>query len=639
MNVSSTKSFLIHFILLFSSNYYRHYKGALSNFALAQEQAEVEQEPQLYVVDLDVNYKSSTPYTEYSYDELNQVTRFTAKPGFLINGIFKGDKFISEAENYQYYSKVMIYYGRDGGRKLTALLPYEPEPDDVPRATHISELPPPQLIMLNTKLRESTQQIKYSYDQYFNVDRFTCKPGFLIYKVVRGDRTIAQVTDEKYYDRVVIHTGSDGKRKLTVLYPGEKEPPEIPQPGSEPQPVQLQPVQLDVLLKQETEYYKYKYDMFNDLERFTAKPGFVFAIVMKGEKLVTQVTDQRYFDRVLIYKDENGKKRMTTMFPGEEELVSINLREKQSSDEFTYKYTEATDRHKFTCNEGFLVYRVMKGDQFITQVEDNNYYDRVIIERDPAGGKMLTLLYPNDPDVNDPDEPYPAYKIAKGLIRAETEIGVDLADAALQRLPGVTVTKQPTRDPVHIDLDIFRECDLYQVKNNSFQGIYTITARPGYGFKEVRHAADTIWNFDECTKSVDHPHKILMKESWGEKHVAIIFDDDYFVYRRPGKNQPWQDLSARRYDLKRIRFYKGDPNNLDSLVPLERHEYTVGTRYITIGYTFNPGVECSEIRYDKNVMWRYVNKFPKALHLNVRLNTFVIIFSRTNYVVLDVPPP
>ncbi|UKJ90585.2 hypothetical protein MACJ_001519 [Theileria orientalis] len=637
MNVSSRKSFLIHFVLLFCSNYYRHYKGWLSNFALAQD--EEIGEPQLWVVDLDVKHKSSTEYTEYTYDQLNQVERFTAKRGFLINGIFKGEKFISEASNHQYFSSVLIYTGSDGGRKLTALLPHEPEPADVPRATDPSQVPPPQLIMINVKNKRPTDQVKYKYDQNHDVDRFTCKPGFLIYKVVRGERTVTEVTDEKYYDRVILHRGANGKKKLTVLYPGEPEPPEIPQPGYVPPPVQVQLVELDVMLKQETQYYKYKFDLMNDIERFTAKTGFVFSRIVKGEKLVAEVQDMRYYDRVLIYRDENGKKRMTTMFPGEEELVVLNLKDKQTTDEFTYKYTQETDRQKFTCNEGFLIYKVIKGDTLVTQVADNNYYDRVIIERDPAGGRMLTLLYPNDPDVRDPEEPYPPFKIAKGLIPAETEIGVDLADAALQRLPGVTVTKQPTRDPVHIDLDIYKECDLYHVKNDTFQGISTITARPGYGFKEVRHAADTIWNFDECTKSVDHPHKILMKESGGEKHVAIVFDNDYFVFRRPGKHQPWQDLSDRRYDLRSIRFFKGNPNNLDSLVPLERHDYTVGTRYITIEYKFNPGVECTEIRYDKHVMWRYVNKFPKALHLNVRLNTFVMVFSRTNYVVLNVPPP
>ncbi|UKK01884.2 hypothetical protein MACK_001237 [Theileria orientalis] len=636
MNVSFRKSFFIHFILLFCGNYYRYYKGSLNNFVLAEQP---QPEPQLWVVDLDVKHKASTEYTEYSYDALNKVERFIAKPGYLINGIFKDDRFICEAENYQYFQQVMIYPGSDGKRKLTSLLPHEPEPEDVPRATDVSQLPPAQLIAVNVKSKRATDQLKYTYDEVHDVDRFICRPGFLIYKVLKGEKLVTEVYDEKYYDRIIIHLGLDGKRKLTVLYPGEPEPSEVPQPGAVQPQVEVQLVELDVLLKAETEYYKYKFDLANDIERFTAKPGFVFARIMKGDKFVTEVLDQRYFDRVLIYKDENGKKRMTTMFPGEEELVVLNLKDKRTTDEFTFKYTQATDRQKFTCNEGFLIYKVIKGDSVITQVTDDNYYDRVIIERDPAGGRMLTLLYPNDPDVNDPEEPFPAFKIAKGLIPAERELGVDLADAGLPRMPGVIVTKQPTKDPVHIDLDIYKECDLYHVKKNSFQGIYTITARPGFGFKEVRHAADTIWNFDECRKSVDHPHKIIMKESGSEKHVAIVFDNDYFVFRRPGKHQPWQDLSDRRYDLRRLKFFKGNPNNLDSLVPLDRHEYTVGTRYITIEYKFNPGVQCTEIRYDKHVMWRYVNKFPQALHLNLRLNTFVIVFNVTTYVVLDVPPP
>ncbi|BAM40726.1 uncharacterized protein TOT_020000981 [Theileria orientalis strain Shintoku] len=258
--------------------------------------------------------------------------------------------------------------------------------------------------------RESTSEIIYNVE-FDGAETFVCRKGYVIREVWKRDKLLWKYEKDAYPDKVYIITGSDGKRTANVRYPYDE-----------------LVVEVDLSVKQSNDWVIYqRYDQ-EDIDLFICKTGYLISKVKKGQAVVWQWQQGLdYPNRVIIHKDEHGKKMATVKFPGDEHILLIlDVAVRQSTNEVDY----VKDQHgidAFIPKPGYRIHRVVKNGKFVWECQDGIYPDRINIVYDENGRPIARFKFPDavpeaappvaapPPEVAPPPPPPPEIKERSGM--------------------------------------------------------------------------------------------------------------------------------------------------------------------------------------------------------------------------------
>ncbi|BAM42467.1 uncharacterized protein TOT_040000834 [Theileria orientalis strain Shintoku] len=289
--------------------------------------AQSSQSAQVQYIDVNLKLQQSTDYVDYYYYTTEDVHRFVCKTGYLIRKLMKDDKLIFEYQQ-GHPDRAIIFKDENGKSAVRGLAPgtVDPkEPTYIPssqgndqqtvaqpqKAQQPDQSTPqsqqstsqPQLIELELNNRQSTDQILYEKNESKEWERYTCKPGYLINKVLKNGKVAGEAQNNKYFNRAVV-SGPKGERQLTSLLPDDIDKT-------------CEAFELELNTRQTTDKYIYKKDQATNREKYTCKSGYLISKVLKNNQVISQPEQNDYFDRAIVYIDDQGKKQLKTLFPGD----------------------------------------------------------------------------------------------------------------------------------------------------------------------------------------------------------------------------------------------------------------------------------------------------------------------------------
>ncbi|UKJ89386.2 methionyl aminopeptidase [Theileria orientalis] len=442
-----------------------------------------------------------------------------------------------------------------------------------------------QYIDLNVKLQQSTDQVDYYYYQNEDVHKFVCKRGYLIRKLMKNEKLIFEYSKD-HPDRAIIFKDDEGKPSVRGLAPGTtdpKEPTYLPQdnqqdqghaqqpkaqPQTQPQKAQPQPqqngaqpeiIELELNNRQTTNQIIYEKNEAKEYERYTCKPGFLISKVLKNRKVAGQAENNNYFNRAIV-SGPSGQRQLFLLLPGDidktAETFDLELNDRQSTDQYIYK-KNAENREKYTCKSGYLISKVLKNGNVVSQPEKDDYYDRAIVYLDAEGKKQLKALFPGDIDQGDSDEPTAIHTILSLMGAAtssqasvqvkpagtpeQVESGIEedqhqtpiKASAAASQQPKAPVTPKPQSAPtpkpqsadsgkagstprtgVRLDITKTQSSEAYTYKKSG--NINTFKPADNYGFHMVKIGDLVLWESEDpnnYSKRVDYSTNSFTKIS------------------------------------------------------------------------------------------------------------------------------
>ncbi|UKK01655.2 hypothetical protein MACK_002473 [Theileria orientalis] len=314
-------------------------------------------------------------------------------------------------------------------------------------------------IEVDVSQRESTSEYIYNVE-FDGAETFVCRKGYVIREVWKGEKKIwtyevGQRPDNAYPDKVFITRDENNKRILNVRYPYDELVVEV---------------QLET--KESNQWVIYQFNQKEDTELFICKTGFLIDKVWKGKHLVWEWKEGLdYPNRVIIAKNEQGKKMATVRFPGDELiLLEIDVAVLQSTNEVDYVKDEA-GIDAFIPKPGYLIHRVVKNGRFVWECEDGVYPHRINIVYDDQGRPIARFKFPEikpegEPTVAEPPPPPPP--------------------------------KEPDREPVQLDLMVKQPTQYYNYLDDGNVGTYT--PYKDLGFNSIVKKGVQIWSTTDKRK-------------------------------------------------------------------------------------------------------------------------------------------
>ncbi|BAM40484.1 uncharacterized protein TOT_020000740 [Theileria orientalis strain Shintoku] len=193
-----------------------------------------------------------------------------------------------------------------------------------------------------------------------------------------------------------------------------------------PNDFEYQLLELDVKVKHTDQYVTYKKNPRTEREKYTSKPGYLFCRIVKGDQLIAQVENERYFDRVILYKDQSGNRNMRCLFPGDtdnedpdeplpsiesdssdNQMALVDISNQFSTDQVQYIYNHSNQSYTFTAKHGYVISRVTKGDRLLWDSRDycNVCAISVYVGLNEAGEKVFRVYFPGQPPKFSPQVP------------------------------------------------------------------------------------------------------------------------------------------------------------------------------------------------------------------------------------------
>ncbi|UKK01518.2 hypothetical protein MACK_002334 [Theileria orientalis] len=228
------------------------------------------------------------------------------------------------------------------------------------------------------------------------------------------------------------------------------------------------------------------YNQSDDITVFTPNQGYLIDKVTKRGAVLWDAKNYGnvYGSKVFVGAGEEGNKVFRVYFPqplqpehleppkrlepetGKPRLVTLDIRNKKSTQEVKYKYDEKHSTHIFTPNKGYLIHDVMRKGKLMWVCENGVYPEKVLIFPDKKGELILRFKFPKVDDT--PEEPF------------ETD----------HRL-------------IDLDLDNTRPNPMYSITYTGFDGEYGIIyeAKSVYKFKSIIDGTKMVWcamGKDDC---------------------------------------------------------------------------------------------------------------------------------------------
>ncbi|UVC50252.1 hypothetical protein MACK_004128 [Theileria orientalis] len=173
-------------------------------------QPQPQQRPdQIQLIELELNNRQTTDQILYEINEEKEFERYTCLPGFLISRIIKNGMVVREPEKNDLFNRAVVS-GPKGQKKLAALLPGDIDKTSVAFELELGD-------------KQTTEYYIYKIDTATSREKFTCKSGFLISKVLKRGNAVAQPEKGDYFDRAVIYLDKQGKKQLKTLFPGDND--------------------------------------------------------------------------------------------------------------------------------------------------------------------------------------------------------------------------------------------------------------------------------------------------------------------------------------------------------------------------------------------------------------------------------
>ncbi|UVC49997.1 hypothetical protein MACK_003620 [Theileria orientalis] len=168
------------------------------------------------------------------------------------------------------------------------------------------------LIELDIHFKQTDHYVTYKKDPRTEREKFTCKPGYLVCRVVKNGHLIAEARNEQYFDRVIIYKDQAGNKNLRCMFPGniDEEDPDELLPG---------PILIAVDIKNfsSSPELAHAYNEFDGSHTFTANQGYLIDKVTKRDRVLW---DANYYGSecaisVYVGLNELGEKIFRVNFP------------------------------------------------------------------------------------------------------------------------------------------------------------------------------------------------------------------------------------------------------------------------------------------------------------------------------------
>ncbi|UKK02461.2 hypothetical protein MACK_002554 [Theileria orientalis] len=349
----------------------------------------------------------------YQRDDINYGDIYTAVTPNVIFKIIDHNQVLWKAKDSNYPYKVFIGDEVNNERHIQVYFPSVSSEDH-------DYTPPTQpefqftLLEMDIKVKKTDQYVIYKKDVMNEREKFTCKPGYLIYKVYSGLKLVTTAANHKYFDRVVIYKDEFGNKNLQGLVPGQIDEgdPDEPLPVFTPPDADFTLLQSEVLDHQNhllyvnlknkisTRFVTYEADVANNVDIFTAKEPYRFALVMNGNSRAWKYKNGDHPNQVFVFMDEKGSPflrlgfpRVVSRFP-KPTLITLDVRNSESNHEFSYEYDASAETKIFRPKPGFLIDKVMKGTTLMWKCENFIYPEKVMIIPDENGERALRLEFP-----------------------------------------------------------------------------------------------------------------------------------------------------------------------------------------------------------------------------------------------------
>ncbi|EAN32287.1 hypothetical protein TpMuguga_02g00001 [Theileria parva strain Muguga] len=170
-----------------------------------------------------------------------------------------------------------------------------------------------------------------------------------------------------------------------------------------------------------------------------------------------------------------------------------------------------------------------------------------------------------------------------------------------------------------VTLDINKTSSTNDFEYSKSDNYRTYTPKPGKSFSKIVKKKKDIW-----TSQNNHAVKVVLIGSGKTpKHLVILLTTRNFVLLyKTGKNKPWEDITSKRHDVSKLKFFGDNNTELKS----SDYEITIVNKFLN--YTFNDGVKCLTVNLGDNVVWSHSDhsnfKEIKAFSLDLYLNNFFV---------------
>ncbi|UKK01691.2 hypothetical protein MACK_001044 [Theileria orientalis] len=374
---------------------------------------------------VDINSRASTNEVIYKhYQELN-AEKYMCKPGYLINKVLINGNILKSYDG-DYPNRAIILKDANGEPILRMLKPGDQDDDEPFDESDSSPTGAPglQFTSVDINSRASTNEVIYKHYQALNAEKYLCKPGYLINKVLINGN-ILKSYDGDYPNRAIILKDANGEPILRMLKPGDQDDDE-PFDESDSSPTGapgLQFTSVDINSRASTNEVIYKHYQALNAEKYLCKPGYLINKVLINGNILKSY-DGDYPNRAIILKDANGEPILRMLKPGDQDddepfdesdpppspaapalggtkFTTVDINVKQSTPTIDYFVYPEVNKERFVCKSGYLLSELLiNGNSFRKFTE--NHPDRALILPDPSGEPTLRLLHPGEVD---PDEP------------------------------------------------------------------------------------------------------------------------------------------------------------------------------------------------------------------------------------------
>ncbi|UVC49905.1 hypothetical protein MACK_003523 [Theileria orientalis] len=246
-------------------------------------------------------------------------------------------------------------------------------------------------------------------------------------------------------------------------------------------------------------------------------------------------------------------------------LISVNINERESTDEVCYQYNELNDTHTFTPNHGCLIKKVIKGTRVLWDSKDFDYQygTHVFVGVNEHSEPVFRVYFPRPEIVVDPQELDPKL------------VSVDLKQKHSNRF--------------------------FSYKYDKKLQTHTFTPNPPYVFYRATKGDHVIWRHE----SGEYPERLLIvPDEYGHSMLRVQFPESD-VKMTGGEIEVSDPLEG----IEIITEGSRNPN--------DSSKYTVKTDKNVSLFRFNDGVKCTEVRYMGQKVWSHrdfgYEEYPQSI--------------------------
>ncbi|EAN33086.1 hypothetical protein TpMuguga_02g00802 [Theileria parva strain Muguga] len=201
----------------------------------------------------------------------------------------------------------------------------------------------------------------------------------------------------------------------------------------------------------------------------------------------------------------------------------------------------------------------------------------------------------------------------KPVVKEEAVTKVTAAPVAKgEPTPITTVSKS-------INLDIKATEGTNQFDFNEDNNVKTFSGKDDCVFDKVSEGNTLVW---DCKDGVSGTMVRSKKFTNGDIFLVILLEDDMFQLFQKLAGKKWSDVTADRFDLKKLKFFG------ESDTELKSSDYKVNLAFLSYEFIFNTGVKCKTVKLGDDVVWKHSEdpKFEeiKAFTLGLTTNKFFV---------------